>query len=209
MRVRPILKFFMIITLMCCVAVVAWAWGSGYRVYTVRTKSMEPAYHIGDAVLIRPTKRAVEPGDVITFRPSQSVGIVTRRVVSIEGEHIVTKGDNEQFVDAWDVTPAMIIGHVASRLPNVGYVFNFFKQTVGVTGLIAGVLAILLLWQLMFPEEKPDVTVTIPTRVPLYVSRTPRPSGPEYAVTQDEFGRRHVLAIAPRDKNDELTRTGR
>ena len=30
-------------------ATAGWAWHRGYRVYSVRTGSMEPAYHTGDA----------------------------------------------------------------------------------------------------------------------------------------------------------------
>ncbi len=208
MRVRPILKFFMIMALMCFVAVVAWAWGSGYRVYSISTTSMEPAYHKGDAVLVRPRKRAVLPGDVITFRLSASSPVMTERVVSVDGEHIVTKGDNETAAAQTQVTPAMVIGHAVSRLPNVGYVFTFFKQSVGVTGLIAGVLAIILLWQICFPEEEPTVTVTVPSKLPLYASRPAPPSGTEYAVTQDAFGRRHVLAVSRRDTSGSKDANG-
>jgi signal peptidase len=210
MRVRPILKFFMLLTLMGCVAVVAWAWGSGYRVYTVRTGSMEPAYHVGDAVLVRPIKRPAAPGEVITFRPSASIGLVTHRVVSVDGEHIVTKGDANETVDNWDVAPSMVVGRVVGRLPNFGYVFVFLKQSVGVGGLVASLLAILLLWQLCFPEQKePEVTVTVASPVPLYVAKSPEPTGVEYAVTQDAFGRRHVLAVNRREDTDELKSVGR
>ncbi|CAB4679414.1 unannotated protein [freshwater metagenome] len=56
-------------------------------------------------------------------------------------------------------------------------------------------LAGLLLYQIAFPEKKEDPTITIPTAVPLYVAR-PVPKGVEYAITQDEHGRRHVLAVS-------------
>ncbi len=198
MSARPVVKFFVMLTLLGSVAVVAWAWGSGYRIYTVRTGSMEPSYHVGDAVLVRPIKGTTVAGQVITFRPSASVGLVTHRVVSVDGDHIVTKGDANDTADPWSVNSSMVQGRVVSRLPDFGYVFVFLKQSMGVGGLIASLLATLLLWQLCFPEEKEDPTVTMPAPVPLFVPRPPA-VGTEYAVTQDASGRRHVLAVTRGD----------
>jgi signal peptidase I len=195
MRVRPIAKVLMVLTLMGCVAGISWAWGSGYRVYSVRSSSMQPAYHYGDAVVVKPIGDAVRTGDVINFHNPIDQQMITRRVVSIEGDRISTKADGNDLADNWTITRRLIVGRVVARAPFVGYAMVFLKQSVGLGGLVALVLAGLLLYQITFPEKKEDTTITIPTSVPLYFAR-PEPKGVEYAITQDEHGRRHVLAVS-------------
>ncbi len=195
MRVRPIAKVLMVLTLMGCVAGISWAWGSGYRVYSVRSSSMEPAYRYGDAVVVKPVGDAVRTGDAITFHNPIDQQMITRRVVAIEGGRISTKADDNELPDNWTITPRLVAGRVVARVPFVGYVMVFLKQSVGLGGLVALALAGLLLYQIAFPEKKEDTTITIPTTVPLYVAR-PQPKGVEYAITQDEHGRRHVLAVS-------------
>lgn len=195
MRVRPVAKVLMVLILMGCVAGVSWAWGSGYRVYSVRSSSMEPAYRYGDAVVVKPVGDALRAGDVINFRNPIDQQMVTRRVVAIESGRISTKADGNDLADNWTITPRLVVGRVVARAPFVGYAMVFLKQSVGLGGLVALALAGLLLYQIAFPEKKEDPTITIPTAVPLYVAR-PVPKGVEYAITQDEHGRRHVLAVS-------------
>jgi signal peptidase I len=180
---------------MGCVAGISWAWGSGYRVYAVRSSSMEPAYRYGDAVVVKPVGDALRAGDVINFHNPIDQQMITRRVVSIEGDRISTKADDNDLADNWTITPRLIVGRVVTRAPFVGYVMVFLKQSVGLGGFVALALAALLLYQIAFPEKKEGTTITIPTSVPLYVAR-PQPKGVEYAITQDEHGRRHVLAVS-------------
>lgn len=195
MRFRPVAKVLMVLALMGFVACISWAWGSGYRIYSVRSSSMEPAYRYGDAVVVKPIGNVLTAGDVINFHNPIDQQMITRRVVSIVGDRIVTKADANELPDNWTITPRLIVGRVVTRAPFVGYVMVFLKQSVGLGGLVALALAGLLLYQIAFPEKKEDTTITIPTSVPLYVAR-PQPKGVEYAITQDEHGRRHVLAVS-------------
>ena len=129
----------------------AWAWTSGYRIYTVRTGSMEPAIHVGDAVLIRPGDGLPSVGDVITFQPSESAGVVTHRVVEVEDGAVTTKGDANDTDDTWLVDESMLMGDVQTRLPFVGYVLIFLRQPTGVASVATLVVAICMLWRLCFP----------------------------------------------------------
>jgi len=203
MRVRPVAKVLVVLALMGCVAAISWAWGSGYRVYSVRSSSMEPAYRYGDAVVVKPIGDNLATGDVVNFHNPIDQQMITRRVLSIKGDQITTKADRNDLADSWVITPRLIVGRVVTRAPFVGYVMLFFKQSVGLGGLVALALAGLLLYQIAFPEKKEETTITIPTSVPLYVAR-PQAKGVEYAVTQDEHGRRHVLAVSR--QNGELSK---
>ena len=205
MRVRPVAKVLVVLVLMGCVAGISWAWGSGFRVYSVRSSSMEPAYRYGDAVVVMPIVDAVHVGDVINFHNPIDQQMVTRRVVSIAGDRISTKADANLLADNWTITPRLVVGRVVTRAPFVGYVMLFWKQSVGLGGLVALALAGLLLYQIASPKKKDESTITIPTSVPLYVAR-PQPKGVEYAITQDEHGRRHVLAVSRQNGEQSKSR---
>ena len=64
----------------------------------VTSGSMEPGIRVGDAVMMRPPSPGeIRNGDVITFKPFGSLGLVTHRVVAtseIEGNlYFQSQGD--------------------------------------------------------------------------------------------------------------------
>ena len=141
-------------------ATAGWAWHRGYRVYSVRTGSMEPAYHPGDAVLIGPASDALTVGDVITFRPPGSPTSVTHRVVSTAGTSVTTKGDANTSVDTWQLDRSMIEGEVIERLPSFGYALIYLQQPTGVASLMTFGLAVVMLWQIFFSSQRQPVPTT-------------------------------------------------
>ena len=91
----------------------------GWRVDTVLSGSMEPAFGAGDAVVIRdvdPTK--VKVGDIITYRnPGNESVIVSHRVVDIEqGSRLAfaTKGDANGEADNYKCTSSDPLGQTGS-----------------------------------------------------------------------------------------------
>jgi signal peptidase I len=82
---------------------------------------MEPAIHTGALLLAHETPYArLREGDVIVFRqPDGSLN--THRIVALEPEGAITKGDNAFVPDVFPVTPAMYRYRVR-------YVFNFFAN---------------------------------------------------------------------------------
>lgn len=141
----------MVLVLVGLAASAAWAWQRGYRIYTVRTGSMEPAIQVGDAVLIRPADGLPSVGDIVTFQPSESAGVVTHRVVDVDDGALTTKGDANDTDDTWLVDESMLIGEVQARLPFIGFVLIFLRQPTGLASVATLVLAICMLWRLCFP----------------------------------------------------------
>jgi signal peptidase len=99
----------------------------GGQALTVLTNSMAPGYPPGTLIVIAPTAAAdIRVGDVLTFQlASGEPEVVTHRVVqrsvNLEGETtFLTKGDNNDIVDAAPVTEAQLRGTVLYALPWIG-----------------------------------------------------------------------------------------
>lgn len=54
----------------------------------------------------------IQCGDVIVFQHPSSNRKVTHRIISLEGRKIITRGDNNWFVDNWVLSPEDIKGKV-------------------------------------------------------------------------------------------------
>ncbi len=125
---------------------------AGYRLYVVRTGSMAPALLPGDLVLDRPTNGPYA-GQVITFRHSTgSDDVVTHRVTEVTAAGIIhTKGDANSTPDVWDIRPGQVEGAEVGYVRGLGYALVFLKQPRGAGAVVTIVIALVLLWSLLFP----------------------------------------------------------
>lgn len=77
--------------------------------------SMNPTFKAGDGLVVVPYKdKKIRPGDVITFRPKDRSHNVVHRVIRVDRHGVYTRGDNNNKVDPWILTPDDIIGRVVS-----------------------------------------------------------------------------------------------
>lgn len=110
----------------------------GIQIYTVISGSMEPQYHVGSVIFVKPTEPyEIAVGDVITFKLTDSV-IATHRVVRIdtENESFYTKGDNNEYEDIEPVKFSELVGCPVFTLPLVGYVVVFLKSPLGISIIV-------------------------------------------------------------------------
>lgn len=130
-------------------------WVEGYRVYVIHTGSMSPTDRPGDVVIDRAPHGDYRPGQVITFRHSDAAtDVVTHRITDITATGLIhTKGDANASGDVWDIRPNQVKGVATYTVPRLGYLLVFLKQASGIGAVIAGILALSLLWGLFFPEE--------------------------------------------------------
>ena len=124
----------------------------GWQVFTVVSGSMEPVYHVGDLLYVRPTDPAdLQPGDVITFVMNEQLVVGTHRVVEVEdtGERLYfyTKGDANAAMDAAPVAQENVLGTPVLSIPLLGYVAAFVQQPPGsyVAVAVGAVLLVLVL----------------------------------------------------------------
>lgn len=136
----------------------------GYRYYTVLTPSMEPAYSVGDVVIVKLVNAdEIEVGDVITFNPSNdSDAYLTHRVTEkfsdYEGTGVTcfkTKGDANNTEDSFLIDSSRVIGTVTLGIPKVGYIIRFVQLKWYIVIPLAVMLMVLfkLLKMYFSPQE--------------------------------------------------------
>jgi signal peptidase I len=85
--------------------------------------SMEPSFHRGDLVILRQADD-YQVGDVVTYRHPR-IGPIIHRIVALDGERYIFKGDNNSWIDGYHPTKAECIGKLWLHLPAAG---NFIEQ---------------------------------------------------------------------------------
>ena len=96
------------------------------RPYVVLSGSMEPNYPTGSVILTNTTPDEIGTQDVITYRTGEE--LITHKVIRMNDEGYVTKGDNNQMEDPGTVSPDQVVGKVISCIPYVGYLVLFLHR---------------------------------------------------------------------------------
>ena len=94
----------------------------GLRPMCVLSGSMEPTYHTGSLIYVKPcAPEDVQVGDPITFVLNEDLDVVTHRVVSIDAEnqHFYTKGDANDAPDGAPVYFKNLIGRPVFTMPKI------------------------------------------------------------------------------------------
>lgn len=135
---KKIIKYFLntLTILLLCVLVIAvygklqvlilkksYSTYFGYSLFEVASGSMEPALSIDDVIIVNTNIKDVHVNDIITYELDKS--IITHRVISINGDNIITKGDYNNTADG-KIERKNIIGKVVKVLPK----FNIWKNTL-------------------------------------------------------------------------------
>ena len=122
----------------------------GLRPFAVLSGSMEPAYHVGALIYVKPCEASeVKVGDPITFVLDESLTVATHRVVAIDetGEYFTTKGDANEAVDGAPVYYKNLIGKPVFTVPKLGYLANWIMVPPGKhIAIVAVIIFILLLF---------------------------------------------------------------
>lgn len=125
----------------------------GFQIYTILSGSMEPTYHVGSLIYIKPiSEKDIKVDDVITFKLSEKT-VATHRIIEVikeDGETLYrTKGDANETEDG-KLTPYKdVLGKVEFSIPILGYISHYMEKPIGrITVLLIGVTAIVLLYML-------------------------------------------------------------
>lgn len=119
----------------------------GYGCAVVLSGSMEPALQIDDLIFVK-KQDDFTVGDIVVFQDGDSLTV--HRLLSIDGESAVTKGDANNVSDE-PIATEQLIGCVVGRLPKMGIVTRFLKTPVGVLLLLGGAL---LLTEMSFRTDR-------------------------------------------------------
>jgi signal peptidase I len=130
--------------------------------------------HVGDLIIVKgiePEDIRAEPypyGDIIVFhRPGMSSqgDLIVHRAIgkTINNEtYFTTKGDGNTNPDSWKVPESSIVGKVIFRIPWIGHVALFMRESHGILVMIV-LIAILVIVEFIFPvfsREKTKETAT-------------------------------------------------
>jgi len=98
---------------------------------------MTPTFKAGDGLVVVPYKdKKIRPGDVIIFKPKDKPRNVVHRVIKVGRDGVSTRGDNNNKVDPWLLTPDDITGRVVS----VKRKNRVFHVSGGLRGRVYGLL---------------------------------------------------------------------
>ena len=125
---------------------------AGIQVYTVLSGSMEPTYHVGSLIYVKPVDPfKLEAGDPITFMLDADT-VATHRIVEVvpdENDSSVvrfrTKGDANDAVDGSLVHYKNVLGKPIATIPNLGYFANYIQHPPGsYLAISAGAILVLM-----------------------------------------------------------------
>ena len=128
----------------------------GYSAFEVATGSMSNTIEIGDVILVKliEPNEPVSENEIVVF--TQDTTLVTHRIIKINGDQIITKGDANNTQDD-PISRGQIIGKVVKIIPNV----KMWKEIILTPKvLIPSSISILLLWIFFSYDKEKDVKKT-------------------------------------------------
>ncbi len=104
--------------------------------------SMEPGMHGGDLAILRQAPD-YQVGDVVTYRHPQ-IGPVIHRIIALDGDRFVFKGDNNTWIDSYQPTRAECIGKLWIYVPSAGSVLEQLRlpRNMAVLAAVLGVMVV-------------------------------------------------------------------
>ena len=106
----------------------------------VVTGSMEPALPVNSYIIVK-SEKEYRVDDIVAFESGKDV--VVHRIVKINGDEIITKGDANNIEDP-PITLDKIKGKVIFHVPYLGYAFSIFKTPFGGMILVFAAFAFLV-----------------------------------------------------------------
>ena len=105
----------------------------GYGQAAVISGSMAPAFEVGDLLIYQSVKK-YQIGDMVAFQDKEN-DLVTHRIVEIDGDVVVTKGDANPIEDE-PIEYNDIYGKVILIIPKVGNIIMFLQKPTAVVILL-------------------------------------------------------------------------
>ena len=128
----------------------------GYSAFEVATGSMSNTIEIGDVILVKliEPNETLSENEIVVF--TQDTTLVTHRIIKINGDQIITKGDANNTQDD-PISRGQIIGKVVKIIPDV----KMWKEIILTPKvLIQTSISILLLWIFFSYDKEKDVKKT-------------------------------------------------
>jgi signal peptidase I len=106
---------------------------SDYTISAVKSESMKPAFNMGDMIITGPLggplSPELKPGVIVTYRLGQTT--VSHRVLSLDGNTLITGGDAVNHPDPQPVATSQLKGIYLFKIPVLGYLSSFSHTKAG------------------------------------------------------------------------------
>ena len=121
----------------------------GYTFFKVVTGSMANTINIDDLVIveIKKTETEFKENDIVVYK--QENNMITHRIVKIEEDKIITKGDANNTLDE-PIIREQIVGKVIKIVPNVG----IWQKVLGTPQVFFSIIITIILFGLAFSGDK-------------------------------------------------------
>ena len=113
----------------------------GYALFSTETGSMSPTIEKGDIVIVKIGEQ-VQENDIITYKSNNS--FVTHRIIEIDGDSIIAKGDNNNTQDE-PITQDAILGEVVYIINNVEVWKKVFSDMSVIIPIVITVVLLIIL----------------------------------------------------------------
>jgi signal peptidase I len=151
----------------------------GYDIDIVRSDSMQPAFKAGDLIISVPPdsflSSGIKIGSIIVFQKGDEQ--VSHRVVSVDADSLITKGDANEDSDSSPVSLSQVSGIYLFKVPALGYAVNFIKTKTGwflCILLPSFLLLILIIREILKEAFKKDYSDTARVRDEIDLKSRPR-----------------------------------
>ncbi len=155
-KIWNMITSFVVVLVVILAVLLAGARLVGLRMFTVLSSSMEPTYHTGSVIYVKPVDTStLKEGDPITYMLSEDT-VSTHRIVELvtdedDGElRFVTKGDANATNDPVPVHNKNVIGKPIFSIPYLGFVSSFIQTGTG--KIVAGATIVLLILLVFIPD---------------------------------------------------------
>lgn len=120
----------------------------GYTAFKVVSGSMADTINIGDIVIVKieNDKNNINTNDIIVFKQDEYV--ITHRVINIDGDRILTKGDANNTEDK-TIERDQIIGKVTKVVTNI----NIWKKVFTSPTVFTSIIVTVILFAIAFSVE--------------------------------------------------------
>ena len=105
----------------------------GYGFSVVLSGSMEPELNVNDFVIIKKLE-SYQQSDIVVYQDESS--LVIHRIIDMDEETAVTKGDANEIADA-PIKISAIKGKLIASVPSIGLIIRFLQSPVGIILILA------------------------------------------------------------------------
>jgi signal peptidase I len=151
---RPLSALLIVLLMLAWILFAPTQLGGQTSYVIINGNSMEPLYHRGDLVILRQTDQP-EIGDIFAYH-YPDIGSVIHRIIDVQGNHFILKGDHNASPDGYQPLFDELIGRAWIHIPGVGNTVLLLRQPVPFALLVASLGGFLMFGLIFDSPKQPD-----------------------------------------------------